>query len=286
MKDNGIQREYSEQIWSFIPHEWRFWWIEKANKICLPNVTIDYPPAKVIDSTIKINKWHSEMKKKNTYRQLQTYVMNYLFQMFYVLGVAQNIYISKCCFHFVIGITMNVCTYKKSISEPDMYKSVISARNDFFRHGNDNYYFWLFIPSWKVQPCLVILDKNSGYNFLTCCDHNNGSTLYVIHPPRNPMAHILPAPTSDQLCHAIIHSRTIKPMKTTHYSTRFQMHKSRGMFCGIDTCSLTNFGRHNFTSFLLSQTESYTIAHRTDVNPLLLQLVQEKQLSSCIVNAK
>ena len=79
--------------------------------------------------------------------------------MFYVLGVAQHIHISKCCFHFVIGITMNVCTYfkstfffcrcgeipinsifqqflpkvilKKLISEPDMYKSVILARNDF-----------------------------------------------------------------------------------------------------------------------------------------------------------
>ena len=94
----------------FIPHEWRFWWIEKENKICLPHITIDYPPAKVINSTIKINKWHSEIKK-NTYRQLQTFVMIYLFQMFYVLGVTQNIYISKSYFHFEIGITMNICTY-------------------------------------------------------------------------------------------------------------------------------------------------------------------------------
>ena len=100
------------------------------------------------------------------------------------------------------------------------------------------------------------------------------------------MAHILPAPTSDQLCHAVIQSRTIKPMKTTQFSTQFQMHKQRGTFCGIDTYSLTNFGKHDFTSFLLSQTESNTIANRPNINSLLSQLVHEKQLSSCIVNAK
>ena len=100
------------------------------------------------------------------------------------------------------------------------------------------------------------------------------------------MAHILPAPTSDQLCDPVIQSRTIKPIKTTPYSTQCQMHEQRGTFYGIDTCSLTNFGRHNFTSFLLSQTESYTIAYRPDINSLLSQLVDEKHLSSCIVNTK
>ena len=75
-------------------------------------------------------------------------------------------------------------------------------------------------------------------------------------------------------------------MKNTQYSTQLQMHEQRGTFCGINTCSLTNVGRHDFTSFLPSQTESYAIAHRLDINSLLSQLVQEKQLSSCIVNAK
>ena len=93
--------------------------------------------------------------------------------------------------------------FKKLISEPDIYKSLISARNDFFRHGNDKYDCWLFNPSWKVEPCLAILDKKSGYIFLTYSDHNNSSKLYVIHPARNPMAHILPAPTFDQLCLAV-----------------------------------------------------------------------------------
>ena len=154
-----------------------------------------------------------------------------------------------------------------------MEKSVILARNDFFRHGNDKYDCCLFDTSWKVQPCLAILDKYLRYIFLTCSNYNIGSKSYVFHPPRKRMAHIFPAPRSDQLCNAAIQSRTIKLMKATQYSTQFQMHEQRGTFCGIDTCSLTNFGRHDFTSFLLSRTESYTIAHRPDINSLLSQLV-------------
>ena len=58
LNNNDIRREYGEQISSFIPSVWRFLRIEKANEICLPNITIDYPPAKGINSTIKRNKWH------------------------------------------------------------------------------------------------------------------------------------------------------------------------------------------------------------------------------------
>ena len=172
--------------------------------------------------------------------------------MFYELGGAQNINISKCCFHFVIGITMNGCTnlslhfslqmrwnsnhhyisavftkthIKKLISEPDIYKSVISAHNDFFRYGNNKYDCWLFNPSWKVQQCLAILDINSGCNFLSCSDHNNGSKLYVIHPPGYPMVYILPTSTSDQLFYAVLQNRAVKPLKSTKYSTQFQMHE-------------------------------------------------------------
>ena len=102
---------------------------------------------------------------------------------------------------------------RKLISEPDLYKSVILARNDFFHHRNNKYNCWLFNPSWKVQPCLAILDKNSRYYFFNMQQPKNGSKSYVIHPQRNPMAHILPAPTSDQLCHAGIQSRAIKSIK-------------------------------------------------------------------------
>ena len=100
------------------------------------------------------------------------------------------------------------------------------------------------------------------------------------------MAHILPVPTYDQLCHVVVQRRTIKPMKTTQYSTQFQIQKQRETFCGIDTCNLINFCAHDFSSFLLSQTESYTIAYRPDINSLLSQLVHDKQLTSCVVNAK
>ena len=166
--------------------------------------------------------------------------------MFYVLGVAQNIYISNYCFHFMIGIAMNVCTYcglhfslqmcrnsnwhhiSAIFCQKSYYKNRFlnqTCKSLLFWHGNNKCDYWLFNPSCKVQPSLPILDKNSVYNFLTCSKHNNGSKLYVIYPPRNPMAHILPATTSDQLWHVVMQSCTIKPIKTTQYSTHFSMHK-------------------------------------------------------------
>ena len=40
---------------------------------------------------------------------------------------------------FYIILTQYPKVIIKMISEPDIYKSVISSRNDFFRHGNDKY---------------------------------------------------------------------------------------------------------------------------------------------------
>ena len=47
-----------------------------------------------------------------------------------------------------------------------------------------------------------------------------------------------------------------------------------------------NFGMHDLIFILLSQTESYTIAHHLEINLLLSQLVIEKHLLSCIVKRK
>ena len=54
-----------------------------------------------------------------------------------------------------------------------------------------------------------------------CSNHNNGSKLYVIPPPRKPTAGILPAPTSDQLCYVFIQSHTVEPLKSAKYSAQF-----------------------------------------------------------------
>ena len=75
-------------------------------------------------------------------------------------------------------------------------------------------------------------------------------------------------------------------MKATQYSTQFQMHEQRGTFCGVDTCSLTKFGRYDFTSSLLADAESNTIVNRPDINALLTQFVEEGKMTQCIANSR
>ena len=89
----------------------------------------------------------------------------------------------------------------------------------------------------------------------------------MLHPPRQPF-HILPSKQPDQLCHAVIKPRTIKPMKACKYSNSFQMHEQRGTFNGIDTCNVTSYGRFDFCSKILNKSEGRSIDNRPDKNPL------------------
>ena len=115
-------------------------------------------------------------------------------------------------------------------------KYVRYTRDDYLRFSG-KYEQWLFNPLWKITPSISFVE-GKGMQFMTCKDHNNGSISLFIHPPRQPN-HILPCKYSDQICHAVIKPRTISQMKAQKYSNTFQMHKQRGNFNGIDTCSIT-----------------------------------------------
>ena len=87
--------------------------------------------------------------------------------------------------------------------------------------------------------------EGQGPHVMTCREHNDGSKELYIHPPRQPH-HTIPSQKGDQLCHAVIKPRLIKPMKASKYSNTYQMHEQRGSFQGIDTCNVTNFGDFSF----------------------------------------
>ena len=119
---------------------------------------------------------------------------------------------------------------------------------------------------------------------MTCREHDGGNKKLYIHPPRQPH-HIIPSDKGDQLCHAVIKPRLIKPMVARKYCTTYQMNEQRGSFQGIDICDVTNFGNFSFCSALLDESESRTIKHRPDINSLLDQLTRDAYLTSTTVKA-
>ena len=167
-------------------------------------------------------------------------------------------------------------------SKYDQLVIVNSAREDYVR--DEEYECWLLNPLWKVMPSIAIFE-DTGPVVLTCRDHNGGTKKRMIHPCRQP-DHILPAKHADQIAHAIIQCRTIKPVKSTQYSTQYQMHEQRGTFNGIDTFGLTDFRRFDFTSKLSAESESRAIKNRPDINALLSQIVKEKGIAKCVANSR
>ena len=136
---------------------------------------------------------------------------------------------------------------------------------------------FLLNPLWKVIPCISIVD-GKGPHIKTCRDHDNGTMKLYLHPPRQPI-HTLPSEQGDQLCHAVIKPRLIKPMKASSYCTTYQMHAMEGSFQGIDTCDVVNFGDFSFCSVLLHQSEILSIKHRPDINSLLDHLERDGLIS-------
>ena len=50
-------------------------------------------------------------------------------------------------------------------------------------------------------------------------------------------------------------------MKACKYSNSFQMHEQRGTFNGIDTCNVTSYGRFDFCSKILNESEGRSIGN-------------------------
>ena len=107
----------------------------------------------------------------------------------------------------------------------------------------------------------------------------------MIRPYDQPL-HILPSEYSGQLAPSVIQSRTIKPIKAFTYSTQFQMHEKRGTFNGLDSFSLTDFHRFDFTSKVSAESEARSVMNIMDINDLLTQLTEEILIGKFIANSR
>ena len=74
---------------------------------------------------------------------------------------------------------------------------------------------------------------------------------------------------SDQLCHAVIKTRTVSPMKKGAFSNTYTLHIQRGSYQGINTCNIVKYGDFNHNSYLLLEAELLYIANRPDIISLM-----------------
>ena len=136
----------------------------------------------------------------------------------------QSEYIHTCNINTVNGITS--------------FFRVNSSRDDYIREDLQDYDCILLNPNWMVCQSVEFV-QDQGPMVMTFREHYRRTSRMYLHTPGQPY-HILPSKSGDQLCHEIVKTRTILPMRACKYSNMYQIHEQKGSFQGIDTYEITN----------------------------------------------
>ena len=276
-----VRAKYNDYVWTFLPLEWRGWWINSVKKYeVYENVSLFNPATHFRDVTLA-KKDFDERIGTGLIAQLAIACNTHM-----IMKILCPFGCTEFCFH--LGHMPFDCIWQRYlpkciiqlIGNVEKMKVVRTTRDDYIRTRFD-YDRWLYNPDWEVKPS-VLIDPVLDPVVISCRNHHGGTSKYFIYPPRQP-GHILPAPYADQMTHTVIKPRTIAPMKAKKYSNQFQMHEQRGTFNGIDTCSVTTFHNFALTSNLLRENEHRSIVNRPDINNLLDKLCVEKKLPSTFV---
>ena len=280
---------YGIYLWTIMPKEWRYWWynhIKNYNEF--DSVSIDHPTSIANDITRKYDHY---------YRLQESQKLGNIAKAWNLYGMPTVLCPWGCSEHLFLGTFIPIdiifqryfrkYEFKRIIKDLDMkyfslnisLNSTFSARDDYFRDCIDDYENILLNPDWKVLPSIHFIEGSPF--FISYSKHKNGSKNKYLHVPRSPIP-TLPPSKSDQLCHAVIKTRTIKPLKASAYSNTYQMNEQMGSFQGVDTCNVTSVCDFAHNSHLLHQAERLYVAHRPDIVSLLSDLRKKKKISTLL----
>ena len=234
LSDDDILDVYGVNIWKFVPDIWRYWWIDAANAHAeLEDVSIEHPSPIFKDITKDISDMKSGLEI-NTLSEIMRCCNEYLIPSV-LCPWGESEYIHNCgklAYDTVCQRYLLKCHIKK-INSDKLLEKVNSSRDDYIRESQEEYDVLLLNPSWKVLPSIAFIE-GKGPHVMTCREHDDGTTKSYIHPPRQPH-HIIPRQMGDQLCHAVIKPRLIKPVKYGLKNNIYSMHEQRGSYQGVDT---------------------------------------------------
>ena len=104
---------------------------------------------------------------------------------------------------------------EKNYSFPTRFFSQLDdvehVRNDYVRDFITDYECLLLNCEWRCLTTVFIGSDNVPV-VLTCRNHHKGSRKMMVHTSRA-AKHILPSMYADQLAHAVIQCRTVRPMR-------------------------------------------------------------------------
>ena len=272
LSSDELSREQSIEVWKFIPSTMRMHWIPQKTLMSknlrdieniggvaeyFKDATHDYLQCKKVQKELKI------VEIKKMYNKHCTCDVRCPFgctEFLYNCGsLPFYLVLRKFVNNKQIHVFNNYETSKRTSAVVDTLNAYIkSPRRDYLTYEDKVADKFVIRPAVMVKP-------NEGLVVLTCQGHDKGYNKYLIHPPYRPVNTHLPTPKPDQLAHAVVVPRNLKPFKAKHYSNTYQMTEMRGNYTGLDTCDVVEFGNFCYHSKMLFESECLSIIHREDI---------------------
>ena len=212
LSDQSLTNNYGVKLWQLIPYKWRHWWLPAVRNILIySNVSLESPSPIFIDKTNSYHEWTSRIES-GSLGELKDACNNLLIPTILCPWGCTEYCHNHGTFHVdILFQHMMRKSLWTLINKPKLINKIESARTDYLRENVSSYEDLLFNPNWKVLPS-IIFNEDEAPMIIAFRQHNGGTVKKYIHPPRQPY-HNLPCKYGDQLAHAIIKPRTIKPMK-------------------------------------------------------------------------
>ena len=274
---------YGTNAWKIVPRLWRPWWIDQFMGLSPShrNVTLDQPPPKIRDGSSERAEFVKSLKDK-LYKGLYCGIEEHMYLVVQCPWGCSEFYHKAVTspFDVVMAASIGQTGWVSADSPSSFSKKVLavtrSIRPDYICLDNNSVDSVYMNPKWRCMPTICFDDS---VPCLMVCHGHGARAIWkhrpYVHVPKN-IFETIPSAFPDQLSPAVLHPRTLRPIKAKHYSTSFQMQEMRGQYNGVDTMQLSRNHQFSVTSKTLEMHERNYVHGRHDIK----QLVQEWSLGS------
>jgi hypothetical protein len=226
LTNEKLIEEVGTRVWCYVPGAWHVWWINAVHwRGIFSDVTLTYLPSIFKDVTSNREEFLGSLNRLELVDLMDCCDKHLHATIWCPWGCTEYLHkVKSLALDVVFGrylgghLVMDCARGEEVVMQ--------SARNDL-----DSTYdvsCILMNPQWRIVSSVAFLESGEP-RVLVCRNHKGGSKLDYIHMPRYPRG-VLPDFMADQLAHAVVMPRTIRPMQARAYSNSYQMHEMRGCY--------------------------------------------------------
>ena len=171
--------------------------------------------------------------------------------------------------HFINGVFPSFTFFNA-----DFRQYLSGVRPDWLDEENHN--------GFVIKPSLY-LSRHHGLLVVTCKDHNGGSHLQYVHPPKNPATGIFPPKHPDRLAPAVVQSNVARPLKANYSVHTYSIVAENIGYTGASSQRIGLKRKWDVNAEdTMPSAEALSANNRCDVKQLLDDLVATGEISQTI----